>query len=123
MRASVPSTKYCSICNVLNLWSILFICTDRIYRLYDGFKELCTRFQLYFLQICSIKVCSHCTKNRTACKMLHRFSSLKMLEYFVLGTLAHNRTGLKPDEAMRIHRVHTAFLVQPNIYAPPTNVA
>ena len=37
------------------------------------------------------------------------------------------RTGLKPDRgnahSMRIDRVHTAFLAQPNIYAPPTNVA
>ena len=37
------------------------------------------------------------------------------------------RTGLKPDRgnahSMRIDRVHTAFLAEPNIYAPPTNVA
>ena len=37
------------------------------------------------------------------------------------------RAGLKPDRgnahSMRIDRVHTAFLAQPNIYAPPMNVA
>ena len=37
------------------------------------------------------------------------------------------RTGLKPDRgnaySMRIVCVHTAFLAQPHIYSPPTNVA
>ena len=36
MRDSVPSTRYSSVCNVLNQWRIWLIPTYRVYQLYDN---------------------------------------------------------------------------------------